>query len=106
MPVKTKYRLPAEFKKLPSLKTKMNRLTDPNPDGVPSMMNPEVALHASHDSSFETARSNENDDIPLWVWKVALYEEIKPQAEKLAATAKNRRKDGESDYLNRAHGPI
>lgn len=51
------------YKKLLMLELKINRSTRPSPDVVPSRADPEGALHTFQDPTFETMRTNMNDDI-------------------------------------------
>lgn len=53
----------------------MNCATDLHPDVVPAMKNPELALHASQDPSFKTARNDTQDDVTRCTWYAALDNE-------------------------------
>lgn len=48
---------------------------------------PQAILHASHELSFETARTDANDYMQIWAWEGTLYEKIQPWSGKVAAAA-------------------
>lgn len=62
----------------------MNRSTRLHPGADLQATNPEVALHASHDPSFKTARNEANDHLDLLDWEVVLNDESVPTTDRWA----------------------
>lgn len=78
-------RLSTEFEKALTLKSKINNSTRLNPDVVPPMASPEVALRASQEPSFGTGRTNTKDEILISARVVALKCKCQPLSEDLVA---------------------
>lgn len=79
------YRLPTEFEKSATLKTRMDRSTRSHLNVVPSMVSPKAALRASHATSLEMARWDASDDILKFSWEESLNDESQPWHGEVAA---------------------
>lgn len=76
---------------------KMNQSTRSNLDVVLSMASCEAALCAPHNLSFEMARRDTNDNIPISKLEVALNDENQPWSREVATAA---RKEGPAEQEN------
>lgn len=88
-PVETFYPLATKFKIPQTLKTRMNCTKRSKPCLVLSMTKPKGALLASHDLSFETVRTDANDNRMRLAWAVVLSDESQRWFGREAAATNN-----------------